>query len=158
MEFLTLFLTNLASLPLKSFFFLFSYTLFSNPSVYAFSIVEPSQHYHENIIFIHNVDQRLTNMNFIKTQRKSFNYNTCALNYRITDQPIDKIKKEVEEQIQNCIIKFNKTNKTHFIIHPLGGVIIQQYLSKHPTEYAKKKINKIIILETSNHGITTKYF
>lgn len=126
--------------------------LLFQPFAHASTTTIPKAVINENVIVVHGFGQNEKGMAFITDNLTGSGYKTCALNYKTVGHSIESIQNQVTEQINHCFARFNNPNKTHFIGHSLGGLMIRQYLADTPTAFSTHKIDKVIMMGTPNHG------
>ena len=139
-------------LKIKTIFYLLCFQAITQVPAYASSITSTDNVKNENVIIIHGFGQNAKGMHSITNGLQEAGYSTCALEYKTVGRSIHAIKKQIGQQINDCFSTFRKENKTHFIGHSLGGLMIRSYLSEYPSERHQYKIDKVIMMGTPNNG------
>ncbi len=144
--------SNNTKIPRRIFLGISSLLLFTHFSLQASPANKLGPPKKENVIVIHGFGQDAKGMEYIYDALKKDGYDVCSLDYKTVRKSIETIKEQVTEQVEHCFTNFKTSNKTHFIGHSLGGLMIRNYLAENPNRYSKKSVDKIVMMGTPNQG------
>ena len=107
----------------------------------------------ENVIVLHGYGRSAVAMRTMERRLKRSGYRVHLVEYSSLMSSMAEIEDEVSQQIDQ-IIKQNP-QKTHFIGHSLGGLLVRSYLGRHKV----KQLGRVVTLGSPNKGTpVVEYF
>lgn len=103
----------------------------------------------ELVILAHGLGRSDWAMWRLEQRLEKANYNVCTLNYDTIGKSINSILNETNKHIDICL---QNSEKTHFVGHSLGGLVIRSYLQNNREILSKEKLGEVVLMGTPNKG------
>ena len=100
----------------------------------------------ETVILLHGFG-RSKFARSLANKMQSGGFNVVSIDYSSLNQDITGIKSEVEEKIDNALLKIPK-KAVHFVGHSLGGLLVRSYLDNKKVEL----LSNVVIMGSPKQG------
>lgn len=102
----------------------------------------------ELVVVVHGLARSDNAMWLMEKRLAAEGYDICLLDYKTIGQDNNTLFTDTEAQIDECLGE----QKTHFVGHSLGGLVIKNYLN-NPVNKSKVNImGEVVFAGTPNHG------
>lgn len=102
----------------------------------------------ELVIVVHGLARSDNAMWLIETRLANAGYDVCLLDYKTIGQDSQLLFADTEQQIARCL----NGQKTHFVGHSLGGLVIKNFLNKSSSHNNIADLGEVVFVGTPNHG------
>lgn len=113
----------------------------------------------EHIVIVHGLARGSWSMKTMASLFSKQHYLVCVVDYPTIGQTLNHTLQTSSNELTRCIEEslLNAPNngqvrKIHFVGHSLGGLVIRDYLSKHPDFVNSESMGKVVFVGTPNHG------
>jgi triacylglycerol lipase len=111
------------------------------------AVLKRADHEKECVVLLHGLGRTRRSMNKLENYLQNSGYTTVNLSYPSTSESIESLATvHISQAIARCQEK--PVQKTHFVTHSLGGIILRQYLQDNALPVG----SRLVMLAPPNKG------